>query len=586
MYIDKSMQIFLLFLLVITISFPGNKPSSESNELTKNSYINKDVVLTRNIYFEQIISDLKAKLENEQVVNIEQLKRDYSGLLSFEIANKPLFNDESIYNNNLFTNKNALNNDKNFLLITDNTTLIDYKVIINPELLGQISKKQHSRIGTVTYIQNNRWKTTPTKYNPNKKLSNNINDNLPDLAPSTGEKGISHYIQNEVIIKFKDNLAEKEKEKYIEYLASKYQLKIKKKNNISIVAYCDKRTTKELIKTLEKNELNKTNSYIDFIEPDFIYLTNDYNKSESLIPNDSLYEEYQWNLPSIYTEEGWKVTRGKETVIVAVIDTGVDLNHPEFEGKLVEGINLINQDEPPQDDDGHGTHVAGIIAANTNNNEGIAGITWYNKIMPIKVLDQSGSGTLFDVAEAIFWATDNGAKVINLSLGNYAESEYLHEAIKYAYAHDVVLVAATGNDNTDELGYPAAYPEVIAVSATDNYLRRANFSNYGTYIDVMAPGVNIASTYPNNQYASLSGTSMASPHVAGLAALIRSQNPTLSNKEVENIIIKSTDDLGNSGKDEYYGYGEINIEKAVSYSNNSYLEKSIFMIGIKKLLRE
>jgi len=184
--------------------------------------------------------------------------------------------------------------------------------------------------------------------------------------------------------------------------------------------------------------------------------------------------------------------------------------------------------------------------------------------MPIKVLDQSGAGTLFDVAEGIIWATDNGAKVINLSLGNYAESKYLHDAIKYAYSKDVVMVAATGNDNTDELGYPASYPEVLGVSAVDSFQSRAEFSNYGDYIDVMAPGVNIPSTYPDNQYAALSGTSMASPHVAGLAGLIRALNPSLTNEEVYNLIKDTATDLGAPGKDIYYGYGQININKAVN----------------------
>ena len=129
----------------------------------------------------------------------------------------------------------------------------------------------------------------------------------------------------------------------------------------------------------------------------------------------------------------------------------------------------------------------------------------------MKVLDNSGSGTTYAVAEGIIWAADHGAKVINMSLGNYADAQFLHDAIKYAFDRDIVLIAATGNDNTERPGYPAAYPEVFAVSATDPDMNKASYSNYGDYVDVMAPGTSIASTYPNNQYAALSGTSMASP---------------------------------------------------------------------------
>lgn len=151
------------------------------------------------------------------------------------------------------------------------------------------------------------------------------------------------------------------------------------------------------------------------------------------------------------------------------------------------GYNVIDPASDPMDDVGHGTHVSGIIGALVNNNEGVAGISWYNKMLPVKALDKSGSGTTYSVAEGIIWAADNGAKVINMSLGNYADSQFLHDAVKYAFDKDVVLVAASGNDNTERPGYPAAYPEVLAVAATDSNLKRASYSNYGDYIDVAAP---------------------------------------------------------------------------------------------------
>lgn len=302
-----------------------------------------------------------------------------------------------------------------------------------------------------------------------------------------------------------------------------------------------------------------------YTEPHYLYLTNETAVEENpIVPNDALYSKYQWNLTSIDVEKGWSVSKGDEGVIIAVLDTGIQSNHPDLQGRLLEGINILNKDRAPNDDVGHGTHVAGIIGASVNNGEGVAGVSWFNKIMPVKVLDSSGAGSTYSVAQGIIWAVDNGAKVINMSLGNYAQADFLHDAIKYAYDRDVVLIAASGNDNTERPGYPAAYPEVFAVAATNNQKEKASFSNYGDYIDVAAPGDSVASTYPGSQYAALSGTSMASPHVAALAGLIRSVNPDLSNEEVMELMRVSANDLGSSGKDIYFGYGEIDVNKALN----------------------
>ncbi|MGO4273127.1 S8 family peptidase, partial [Paenibacillus sp. TAF58] len=283
----------------------------------------------------------------------------------------------------------------------------------------------------------------------------------------------------------------------------------------------------------------------------------------NFMPNDNLYSKYQWNLPLIETVQGWQLTRGSKDMIVAVVDTGADLKHPDLTNKLLPGYNVISDNDNPQDDVGHGTHVTGVIAALVNNNLGVAGMTWYNKVLPVKVLDQTGAGSTYSVAQGIIWAADHGAKVMNLSLGNYADSSFLHDAIRYAYNKDVALIAASGNDNTERPGFPAAYPEVLAVAASDSQNNKAPFSNYGDYIAVTAPGVSIASTYPNNQYAALSGTSMASPHVTALAALVRSTNPSLKNTEVYEIIKQSAQDLGTQGKDKYFGFGLIDVVKAV-----------------------
>ena len=330
-----------------------------------------------------------------------------------------------------------------------------------------------------------------------------------------------------------------------------------------------------------------------YVEPHYLYLTNEAvgpdpaipSDEVPIVPNDALYSQYQWNLPTIETEKGWNLSKGSDDVIVAVLDTGVQRDHPDLQGRLVEGINILDESAYPEDDVGHGTHVAGIIAAAVNNGEGVAGMSWYNKIMPVKVLDENGAGSTYSVAEGIIWATDHGAKVINMSLGNYAQADFLHDAVRYAYDRDVVIVAASGNDNTDRPGYPAAYPEVFAVAATDYNGNRASFSNYGDYIDVAAPGASIASTYPGGQYAALSGTSMASPHVSALAALIRSANPELNNEEVMEIMRTSAIDMGDSGKDIYFGYGQIDVRRALEAAGQSTVSLQRFPLRLADRLQ-
>ncbi|MCL6458427.1 MAG: S8 family peptidase, partial [Gorillibacterium sp.] len=381
-------------------------------------------------------------------------------------------------------------------------------------------------------------------------------------------QGKSHYSNDEVIVKFKNSPAEQQ----MKQIRADIQAKSVQKLGNSYVFKSNKMQTKQLIQYFNKHD-------VEFVEPHFLYTANEQPSDGDGIlrmttdagigPNDTLYSKYQWNLPLIHAESGWLLSKGSSDVIVAVVDTGVDLTHPDLQGRLIPGFNAINNDQSPLDDVGHGTHVSGIIAAAVNNNLGIAGLTWNNPIMPVKVLDSSGAGNAYNVAQGIIWATDHGAKVINMSLGNYAQADFLHDAVKYAYDHDVVIVAASGNDNTSDPGYPAAYPEVIAVAATDSNSQKASFSNYGDYIDVAAPGVSIASTYTNDQYASLSGTSMASPHVAALAALIRSANPALKNIEVMDIMRNSASDLGTAGKDTYYGFGEIDITRALEASRVS-----------------
>lgn len=427
----------------------------------------------------------------------------------------------------------------------------DYKrgdgvtALVSTDVVEEVERHQRRNMRLVPYPAEGRYRVESVVPGTNK-----------DKTVRTGEDNgnASHYAVDEVVVKFRQPL------KPAELLA------LRKELSLTVVRHRGQtylfRSSKYSMNEL-KNHFAKWNPI--FVEPHYLYLTNEIGGDGQTVakPNDTLYGRYQWNLPDIATEKGWNVTKGKDDMIVAIVDTGVQADHPDLKGRLVQGTNIIDPSKPPDDDVGHGTHVAGIIAAQVNNNEGIAGMTWYTKIMPVKALDSSGAGTTYSVAEGIIWATDHGADVINMSLGNYAQAEFLHDAVKYAYDHGVVLVAASGNDNTDQPGFPAAYPEVFAVAATNADESKAEYSNYGDYIDVAAPGTSIASTYPGSRYAALSGTSMASPHVAALASLIRSANPALSNEEVMELMRRTTKDLGNPGKDVDFGYGLVDVNAAV-----------------------
>jgi thermitase len=370
------------------------------------------------------------------------------------------------------------------------------------------------------------------------ELKTYLNNNPDIKVISHNKQDKSHYYEKEVVVNFKISPDQASLNKIMqnidglsnEKLDSMYIFKSKSQSTERLVSYF------------------KDNPNVEYVEPHYIYIPNEVN--------DTYYQSYQWNLPAVGTEDGWNITRGSKNIKIAVVDTGVDLDHPDLKGRLIDGFNALDHNSPPDDDNGHGTHVAGIIASDTNNGKGVAGITWYNPIIPVKVMNAKGHGGSFDVAQGIRWAVDHGANVINLSLGNYQNSSVMKDAVNYALKKDVVVVSAAGNDNTNQTSYPAAYNGVLGVAAVDSTGNRANFSNYGDYVDVAAPGVDIPSTYSNGRYAALSGTSMAAPHVTALAGLIRSINPKLKNKDVLDIITQTTQKVGQT-PNPYIGNGII-----------------------------
>jgi hypothetical protein len=278
-----------------------------------------------------------------------------------------------------------------------------------------------------------------------------------------------------------------------------------------------------------------------------------------LSPQDTQF--YGWEIEKFNIPNHWKFSEG-EGVVIAVIDTGCDLYHDDLKNNYVEGVNFVEKNKDPIDKCGHGTHVAGTIAAE-NNGLGMVGVAPKAKIMPIKALDDRGSGNNQDIVKGIYWAVDRKADFITMSLGSPVPSVALEEAIKYAEQHNVVVFCAAGNsgENTDIM-YPAKYNYSISIGAIDQNFNRTNFTCSGEELDFLAPGHDILSCYPGNRYAKMSGTSMSNPFVVGCAALTKSyyNNRTLTKDDYINIYSKVALPLNNPkyrGIKKYEGYGII-----------------------------
>ncbi|MBE7381516.1 MAG: S8 family serine peptidase [Leptolyngbya sp. SIO1E4] len=321
-----------------------------------------------------------------------------------------------------------------------------------------------------------------------------------------------------------------------------------------------------LLKDLQTSTLvSKT----EFIEPNYIY------SKDGFSVNDPDYDK-QWNLRQIEAESAWEKRVNGQGVTVAIIDTGISQGPDLAKTEFVAGYDFVNDRTDASDDNGHGTHVAGTIAQSTNNGYGVAGIAHGAKLMPLKVLNRGGSGTISDIAEAIRFAADHGADVINMSLGGGGESALMREAIDYAYGKGVVIVAAAGNESRNSASYPALYPNVIGVSAIGPNGEKAVYSNYGEGVDIAAPGgvtgereldgilqetIN-PRTSGEFQFKHFQGTSMASPHVAGVAALIKSQHPNMSPEQVWEVLQASAQSV-EGDRQNHFGVGYLNAKQAV-----------------------
>ncbi len=324
-------------------------------------------------------------------------------------------------------------------------------------------------------------------------------------------------------------------------------------------------------------ELIRRDTSVERAEPMYRY-------RGTMVPNDPRFEA-QWNLEMIHMKEAWDKSQGDQ-VTVAVLDTGIAYEDageyrlvPDLKGaRFAGGYDFVNKDEHPNDDHGHGTHVAGTIAQVTNNREGVAGIAFKAALMPLKVLDQNGSGTSADIADAIRWAADHGAKVLNLSLGGGAHSDVMEAAVAYARKKGAVVVCAAGNGGRGRVEYPAAYPGAIAVSAVGPSGELAGYSSWGKELDIAAPGGDkrlrgreedgilqntIDPRDPSRSvYAFFNGTSMATPHVAGVAALLFAAGAG-SPDDVEKALFDGADHSRSGEWNDRFGHGVLNAKGAL-----------------------
>jgi thermitase len=281
------------------------------------------------------------------------------------------------------------------------------------------------------------------------------------------------------------------------------------------------------------------------------------------IQSNSPYFRHQWHLPRVGAPQAWQSTTGRADQVIAIIDTGVNERHPDLRGRVLPGYNFIHNNYDTTDDNRHGTMVAGVAAARGNNGIGVAGVAWDNWILPLKVADASGMAAHSDIAAAITYAADNGARVINVSLGGRTSSRTMEAAVAYAASRNCIVVAAAGNNGGTAAVYPAAYSQVLGVAALNRENRPPAWATTGRHVFLSAPGTGIITTTNSGSYGSSSGSSFASPIVAGTVGLILAAKPELSPRDVADILMRSSVDLGASGYDLIYGHGMVNAGEAV-----------------------
>lgn len=397
---------------------------------------------------------------------------------------------------------------------------------------------------------------------------------IPGTAKTNLAQGIDidgGFVTNRILVKFKESVSNKQKMRIHSQTGSN-GFKNSYKNIFQIVTVKNG-DVERMVK------LYSQNPNVEIAEPDYI-------RRASFTPNDELFP-LQWNLSQINCQQAWEISTG-QGVIVAVIDTGVnESGFDSFGGRVLPGHDFVHGDDDATDTNSHGTHVAGTVAQATNNGTGVAGVAFNASILPVRVLNRFGAGSASGTIDGIRWAADNGAQVINLSLGGGSFSQLEQSVITEAHDKGVVIIAAAGNSGRRPVEFPAAYEHVIAVGAVDFSERRASYSTFGKNLDIMAPGgntnvdinrdgledgvlqetfINLFSNFGGKlvwDYRNWQGTSQATPHVAGLAALLIAVNPLLTPDEIFEVMKLSAKDLEGSGWDQSTGWGLIDAEAAL-----------------------
>jgi len=325
------------------------------------------------------------------------------------------------------------------------------------------------------------------------------------------------------------------------------------------------------IRDIEENQAEEENRNIEIIKPiqrtivkEGFELEN-INQNNNITVNDPGYK-YEWDITYTEADKAWPLINQKREVKVAVLDTGIDYMHPDLKNRVEvdAGYNFVDNNYEIMDDNGHGTHISGIIAAQANNNIGLVGIVGNLdvKIIPVKILDETGYGEISNIAKGIIYAVDNGVDIINLSFGIKAKSQLIADAVNYAKSKGVFVVAAAGNDNENNDNFSPASDGAFTVAAMNYNYRKAYFSDYGNSIKVAAPGVQILSTVPGG-FGAWDGTSVAAPVVSGIVAMLKAENPQLSPSQIEDILESTATDIMYEGRDQESGYGLVNGYNAI-----------------------
>lgn len=386
------------------------------------------------------------------------------------------------------------------------------------------------------------------------------------FAPaSQGQVSSTRFVDGEVLVKFKSLTSIDQVDRT---LAAR---------DLTVIEHLEEAGIQRLaVPAGKEQEMARWLASSDLVE----YAAPNYIAYAAIEPNDDYWSSMQWNMRLIGAPAGWDIVTGTQAITIAVLDTGIDLDHPDLVSKLVPGSNIIEFGTPPDDDHGHGTHVAGIAAASTNNWIGVAGVDWQARLMPIKVCDSEAVCPYSAIIDGIYNAANSGAQIINLSLAGWDDFEGLHEAVRHvAETRGVFVVTAAGNcaaggvgcPGINPIAYPAQYDETIAVGAVTRYDQWASYSEYHPYVDIVAPGGDgvspIWSTNLNAGYSSRSGTSMSVPHVSGLAALIWAINPALTAEQVWEVMRDTASKVDSfpyvNGRNDHCGYGRIDVATAL-----------------------